>query len=101
MTEAGNVDLKRLRAEDQSPLVQCTRCLGYGHGKKYCKEKTDLCSHCGGQHLSSRCAKRQEGAPPTCKNCSNAKLDKIDHNAFSESCIIRRKCLARSTVEYC
>lgn len=105
MTGTGivRVDHQRVRAEDQSPLVQCTRCLGYGHGKKFCKEKADLCSHCGEQHLSGRCAKRQQGVPPTCRNCNNAKLEKADHNAFSDSCPIRRKWddLARSTVAYC
>lgn len=97
-----SIDLQMVRAQDQSPLVQCTRCLGYGHSRKYCKEKADHCSHCGGQHLSSGCTKRQGGVPPTCKNCSSAKLQKVDHNAFSENCIIRRRWdeLARSSVAY-
>ncbi|CAH2104969.1 unnamed protein product [Euphydryas editha] len=51
ITDKGSVhiDLQRVRAEDQSPLVQCTRCLGYGHGRKFCKDPADLCSHCGGR----------------------------------------------------
>ncbi|GBP96407.1 hypothetical protein EVAR_90504_1 [Eumeta japonica] len=27
---------------DQSPLVQCSRCLGYGHGKRFCKEVSEV-----------------------------------------------------------
>ncbi|XP_061381137.1 uncharacterized protein LOC133319744 [Danaus plexippus] len=50
LTEAGTIyiDIQGLTAEDQSSLVQCTRCLGYGHGRRNCKETVDRCSHCGG-----------------------------------------------------
>ncbi|CAH2088587.1 unnamed protein product [Euphydryas editha] len=36
ITEKGSVhiDLQRVRAEDQTPLVQCTRCLGCGHDRR-------------------------------------------------------------------
>lgn len=98
-----HVDLMRVRAEDQSPLVQCTRCLGYGHGRKYCKDPADLCSHCGGPHLKAKCADWLAGSPPSCRNCRRAKFDNIEHNAFSDDCPVRRRWddLARSTVAYC
>ncbi|XP_069363469.1 uncharacterized protein [Maniola hyperantus] len=97
------IDLQRVRAEDQSPLVQCTRCLGYGHGRKFCKDSVDLCSHCGGPHLRPKCAEWLAGSPPSCKNCCNAKLDNVEHNVFSEDCPVRKRWddLARSTVAYC
>lgn len=46
-TEAGlaHIDLQHIRVMDQSPLVQCSRCLCYGHSKRFCKESADLCSH--------------------------------------------------------
>lgn len=50
-----HIDLQRVKVEDQSPLVQCTRCLGYGHGRRLCRETVDLCSHCGGPHLRAEC----------------------------------------------
>ncbi|GBP51308.1 hypothetical protein EVAR_34094_1 [Eumeta japonica] len=42
------VGLQRRPVWDQSPLVQCSRCLGFGHGKQYCKDVSDKCAHCGG-----------------------------------------------------
>ncbi|CAH2086403.1 unnamed protein product [Euphydryas editha] len=98
-----HVDLQRVRAEDQSPLVQCTRCLGYGHSKKFCKEPADGCSHCGGLHHKAECAEWVAGVPPTCRNCKKAKLESFEHNAFSSSCPVRKRWdeLARSAVSYC
>lgn len=105
VTERGYVyiDLQRVRAEDQTPLVQCTRCLGYGHGRKYCQETVDACSHCGGPHLRTECADWIAGEPPACRNCGKAKLTQSEHNAFSPGCPVRRRReeLARSTVAYC
>ncbi|XP_045541253.1 chromosome partition protein Smc-like isoform X2 [Papilio machaon] len=50
MIEAGavHIDLQKIKVADQSPLVQCSKCLGYGHGKRFCKEESEKCSHCGG-----------------------------------------------------
>lgn len=98
-----HIDLQRIRVEDQSPLVQCTRCLGYGHGKRFCREGVDLCSHCGGPHLNSECAERLAGEAPRCRNCAKAQLDKVQHNAFYLECPVRKKWdrLARSAVAYC
>lgn len=98
-----HIDLQRVKAEDQSPLVQCTRCLGYGHSKRFCKEPTDLCSHCGGPHLRTECADWLADIPPTCKNCTRDKLDQVCHNAFSYNCPTRQKRdeLARLTIAYC
>lgn len=98
-----HIDIQRLKAEDQSPLVQCSRCLGYGHSKKICNEEEDSCAHCGGPHLRTKCADYLAGDAPTCRNCQKAKMDHVEHNAFSPDCPIRRKweTLARSTVAYC
>ncbi|CAH2101135.1 unnamed protein product [Euphydryas editha] len=93
ITEAGNVniDLRRVVALDQSPLVQCKRCLGYGHSKKYCSDKVDLCSHCGRHHTIDKCTERQTSSPPSCINCQRSKQEKTEHNAFSETCPLRRR----------
>lgn len=98
-----HIDLQRVRVEDQTPLVQCTRCLGYGHSKRFCPDPADLCSHCGGPHLRVDCAEMVAGIPPSCRNCCKAKMENTAHNAFSRECPTRKKwdALARSTVSYC
>lgn len=105
LTAAGRVhiDLQRLRVSDQSPLIQCSRCLAFGHGRKLCKEAVDLCSHCGGPHLKSECVSWLAGEEPKCRNCVLAKSDKHNHNTFDESCPIRGKwdAIARSSIAYC
>ncbi|XP_049886395.1 uncharacterized protein LOC126380848 [Pectinophora gossypiella] len=97
------IDLQTIYAEDQSPLVQCTRCLGYGHGRRFCKETEDLCSHCAGPHLRMDCPQRVVGAEPECRNCIKAGIDNAAHNSFSKECPVRVKWdrLARASVAYC
>lgn len=98
-----HIDLQSVRVADQSPLVQCSRCLGYGHSKRYCKEAADLCSHCGGPHLRTECADWLAGSAPNCRNCSKADLERTEHNTFSNECPVRRRwdALARSAIAYC
>lgn len=97
------VDLQKVHVEDQSPLVQCSRCLGYGHGRRFCKEPEDLCSHCGGPHLGMACPERVLGETPECVNCKRANFESCKHNAFSKECPVRRKwdAIARAAVSYC
>lgn len=107
MTEKGfiHINVQRVAVWDQSPLIQCSHCLGYGHGKKFCKEKEEgeKCSHCGGQHLRKDCRELKEGGTPTCINCVKAKNKDTEHSAFSQECIIRKKWeeLARASIAYC
>lgn len=105
MVEAGEVhiDLQRIKVADQTPLVQCSLCLGYGHGRRFCKETVEKCSHCGGPHMKADCADWLAGEAPSCCNCKHAKLDDQSHNAFSQECAVRRRwdALARATVAYC
>lgn len=98
-----HVDLQRVKVEDQSPLLTCSKCLGYGHGRKACMESVDTCSHCAGEHLRSECPVWKAGEKPTCRNCQSSKLERVDHNSFNEACPIRKKwdALARSKVAYC
>ncbi|CAH2216545.1 jg10866, partial [Pararge aegeria aegeria] len=98
-----HIDLQRVVVKDQSPLVMCSRCLVYGHGRKNCKETKDTCSHCAGSHIRSECPSWLAGDQPTCRNCQSGKQDRTDHNSFDESCPIRKKwdALARTKVAYC
>ncbi|XP_050672170.1 uncharacterized protein LOC126970360 [Leptidea sinapis] len=80
-----HIDLKRSTVEDFSPVIQCTRCLGFGHGRRNCKEANSLCSHCGGPHLRHDCPHYIVGEQPCCLNCRSAGLEKTDHGALSAS----------------
>lgn len=105
LTEAGavHVDMQRVRVADQSPLVQCSQCLGYGHGRRFCQEQEVACGHCGGNHLRAQCTKWQDAEEPSCVNCQRAKAIKTSHSVYSQECPVRRKwdTLARSRVAYC
>lgn len=98
-----HIDLQHIRVADQSPLVQCSRCLGYGHSKRFCREPADLCCHCGGPHLKDKCEEWLTNGVPNCRNCVIAKLDETAHNAFSQECPVRRRrdALARMSIAYC
>lgn len=98
-----HVDLQRITVADQSPLVQCSLCLGYGHGRSFCKEEVTKCSHCGGPHMWIDCPDRIVGEQPQCCNCISGKIEPHNHNAFSQDCPVRRRwdALARASVAYC
>ncbi|KAI5634560.1 hypothetical protein NE865_12685 [Phthorimaea operculella] len=103
-TEKIYIGLQRRPIVDHSPLIQCTKCLGFGHTKAICKEKENLCSHCGDAHLWEKCQKRVEGIAPKCKNCSDKRSQAdMAHNAFSNECKERQKwdAIARSRISYC
>ncbi|GBP49275.1 hypothetical protein EVAR_102218_1 [Eumeta japonica] len=65
------VGLQRRPVWDQSPLVQCSRCLGFGHSKKWCREQNDKCAHCEGDHTGPTCPDRKAAQPPKCINCTS------------------------------
>lgn len=105
ITEAGRVyvDLQSVRAQDQTPLVQCSRCLAYGHGKRLCVEEQDLCHHCGKPHLRAECPDKAAGIKQSCVNCRRAKGDDDAHSTYSDLCPVRKKwdALSRITTAYC
>ncbi|GBO98996.1 hypothetical protein EVAR_70681_1 [Eumeta japonica] len=79
------VGLQRRPVWDQSPLVQCSRCLGFGHSKKYCRELNDKCAHCGGDHTGPLCPGRKAAQPPKCINCTRAGCEDVALSAFSQN----------------
>ncbi|CAH0578452.1 unnamed protein product [Chrysodeixis includens] len=98
------IDLQsKVQVADQSPLVQCSMCLGYGHNRRFCTQTVEKCSHCGGPHLKQDCADWLAGVAPSCTNCRQAKHDNAEHNAFSGQCPVRRRwdSLARANIAYC
>lgn len=106
MIEAGSVHIALYRrdVEDQSPLVQCAKCLGFGHTQALCRESAQYCNYCSGAHSWQECKSRQEDRPPKCKNCKDSKAQDIfPHMAFSEECPERLAWdrIARSKIAYC
>ncbi|GBP91345.1 hypothetical protein EVAR_59546_1 [Eumeta japonica] len=75
---------------------------GIGHTRKYCTGKAEICAHCGGEHRSQVCEKRQKGEAPKCINCTRDRLDDTAHGAFSSECRVRNKwdAIARARVSY-
>lgn len=98
-----HVDLQKIKVADQSPLIQCSLCLGYGHSKRLCKQTIEKCSHCGGPHMRAECTDWINGAAPSCCNCKHANFERTDHNAFSNECAVRQRwdALSRATIQYC
>lgn len=97
-----HVDLQPIRVADQSPLVQCSLCLGYGHSRRFCTTTEPRCSHCGGLHMRAECPDYAAGAEPNCCNCQKERLSSIGHNVFNDVCPIRKKweTIARATTQY-
>lgn len=87
-----DIGLQKRLMLDKSSLLQCTKCLGFGHTKVVCRENDELCSHCGKAHSWDNCKARKEGLPLKCKNCLTLHGDNPTfsqaHNAFSGE----RKC---------
>lgn len=94
------IGFQRQRVEDQSPLVQCTKCLAYGHTRALCKEADTNCRFCLNCHGPGNCPEEKF----TCINCTRAGRDHAEaqHEAFSPECRERKKwdTIARSKVAY-
>ncbi|XP_041985864.1 uncharacterized protein LOC121738093 [Aricia agestis] len=103
-TEAGHlyIDIQRVRVADQSPLIQCSRCLGYGHGRRFCSAAEEKCAHCSGAHRQSECDNLKDGKKPCCTNCKKEDQKVTDHHAFSTECPVRQRwdAIARAAVAY-
>lgn len=81
---------KRIVQEYNRPIIQCHRCQRYGHIKKNCRAKEDLCLRCAGKHQSAVCPlknlEQQKKADYfRCVNC------KRNHPSTSSLCSVRRR----------
>lgn len=64
------------------PVVQCLRCLKYGHIAKLCKSKTQLCHICGNEHDDKIVAKKTCSVSDS--HCIYCKTN--DHSSVSKKC---------------
>lgn len=88
-----NVDHQRVHVEEFVPLLQCFKCLQYGHLKKYCTGDSTPCSHCGTDgHTFATCPSKNDEAK--CFNC-NSKNQRLNttsdtrHSATSSNCPVK------------
>lgn len=72
------------RIEDHVRVIQCFKCLRFGHLAKECKEPNDVCGHCMGVHETRSCSRTQKLC---CRNCHEAKNNDTAHSAMDvEKC---------------
>jgi hypothetical protein len=92
------IGFQRVFVEDSCPLLQCFKCMGFGHTAARCVEKKDRCLHCAGEHKSLACTKKEIPAEHRCWNCHKmAKGRTVDaHRANSKTCPFRNKMLQRT-----
>ncbi|KAI5644226.1 hypothetical protein NE865_03879 [Phthorimaea operculella] len=85
-------------AIDQSPILQCYRCLEFGHKARDCQSKGVCCGYCTEEHDTRQC--RNRNSAPLCINCSEGNRR---HPAYSPECPVWQKWdrVARTTVNYC
>ena len=70
----------------QQRAVQCLKCNRFGHMSTYCRETTDTCGTCAGNHRTSTCSSKQ-------KKCSNCRGD---HPSWSRVCKYKQAALAKA-----
>ena len=84
-------------AVDQSPVLQCYKCMSFGHRAQECNSQT-RCGYCAMDHDTRDCSNR--GDAPKCVNCTGS--DHL-HPAYSPECPewVKWDKIARSTISYC
>ncbi|XP_061729237.1 uncharacterized protein LOC133534172 [Cydia pomonella] len=95
------IGYQSLMAVDQSPILQCFKCFGFGHRASDCKA-TARCAYCAENHDTRGCNNRESG--PSCVNCmSNEGTADHRHYAYSTSCPqwIKWDRIARAAIRYC
>lgn len=76
------VGFQAIPVYDQTPVIQCYRCLEFGHVARHCKGQV-ACGHCAEAHETRSCMKRE--SDPLCKNCTS-KHRPSGHPAYSSQC---------------
>jgi hypothetical protein len=93
-----SIGFQRVHVEDSCPLLQCFKCMGFGHTAARCVEKKDRCLHCAGEHKSMACTLKDSSEAHRCWNCHKmAKGKAVEaHRANSKTCPFRAKMLQRT-----
>jgi hypothetical protein len=90
LTEVGKVHVgfTRVTVENESPLVQCFKCLKFGHTQTHCNQDEWNCAKCGEKHDTRDC--RATNNTPKCLNCAERGRDDHQHMALSYLCQVRK-----------
>ncbi|GBP96389.1 hypothetical protein EVAR_65719_1 [Eumeta japonica] len=82
---------------DQSPLVQCSRCLGFGH-KEILPRKADKCALWRRPPVFVPARKTPS---PRCINCTRAGCEDVAHRHSARGVRAKWDRIARTKVAYC
>ncbi|XP_061723020.1 uncharacterized protein LOC133529340 [Cydia pomonella] len=85
-------------AVDQSPIIQCFKCMGFGHQAANCTSNSK-CGFCADAHDTRNCPRSSK--VPCCTNCKGQDKE-YNHPAFSQNCPdwIKWDRIARINVRY-
>lgn len=65
-----NIDHQRIHCENYVPLLQCFKCLQFGHTKNRCEQDKTVCSHCSSlTHDYKSCPVKSNNDKTRCYNC--------------------------------
>lgn len=76
------IGYKRVRVVDDTPLLQCFKCLGFGHLSMHCKN-TERCGYCAEGHRTNECPVKNECSKYKCYNCKKYMNVDAVHRASS------------------
>lgn len=105
LLEIGELNLpwRECRIIEHLYLKRCFKCCGFSHIAGQCKQTTQSCSKCAGNHKLDDCKSKKL----CCVNCKAAnessKMNlKTNHHAYSKECSIlqRRLVVLRNKIEY-
>ena len=80
-----SIDHQRVHVSDFSSLVQCYKCLGFGHTRPKCTSDVQRCSHCASAgHDFASCPDKEDASKTKCHNCSaSGRKTDVQHSATS------------------
>lgn len=87
-----NIDHQRVHVEEHVPLLQCLKCLQFGHTRSRCPKEHPTCSHCSSQtHTYKDCPVKNDPSKNCCINCllfnKKNQINKTpNHSATSNRC---------------
>ncbi|KAI5631988.1 hypothetical protein NE865_15285 [Phthorimaea operculella] len=88
-----NVDHQRIFVEEYTPLLQCYKCLQFGHTRLRCTNEDTICSHCAAMtHNFKDYPVKSDNSKINCYNCDkhlkrhNSSLAVLNHTATSKNC---------------
>ena len=63
------IDFSRCHVANRFRIIQCYKCQKFGHMRKNCTSKTEICRFCSMNHESKNCNHRRNTSMYKCGNC--------------------------------